>query len=127
VATQQASLSFLFNDVDSKNLALWRSQHRKWKRQEMQRTETRPPAASRSEDDPLTEFNLTQATKELNVKSYKTARRLCLTQGCARYSCGAGDEAIFPSTKSKRKTNTRMTWKITLEDIAAIKLKMRKT
>ena len=92
------------------------------------RVPKRKPVVSIDGDEPqkIVEFNLRQAAKELNV-GYKAARRLCLTQGCARYSCGAGDEVIFPSNKSKRKgTNTRMTWKITPADIAAIKLAMRK-
>jgi hypothetical protein len=70
-------------------------------------------------------YNLGQAAKLLRV-AYKTARRLCLAQGCARYSCGPGDEVIFPGDKVKRRTvRTRMTWKITGADIAQIRLRMR--
>ncbi len=106
-----ASLSFLFEDDREPKRG------RLSLRKRQQKMKARH-SASISEDAPkIVEFNLGEA-----------ARVLCLTQGCGRYSCGAGDVAIFPSTKSKRKgTSTRMTWKITPADIAAIRLAMRTT
>jgi|SRR5947209_5005712 len=71
------------------------------------------------------EYNLSEASRLLDV-AYNTAKRLCLAHGCARYSCGPGDNVIFPGNKLKRRAaRTRMTWKITDADIAEIRLKMR--
>jgi hypothetical protein len=98
-------------------------------KERLQEAESRPMPSVPDNETPTRaeeEYTLTDAAKELKVNP-KTAKRLLLALACApSYSCGAGDQAIFPGDRPRRRaTKTRMTYKITRADIDAVLLKMR--